>query len=213
MKTENRQTEQRPGSTSISGVRSNKITLGQLINRQDWITVKGTHICIPSEKEFVHLQFRRFAGCPVCNMHLQSFARRYDELTAAGIHEVVVFHSSAKDLLISEDKIPFDLIADPDKRLYVKFGVESSPRAILNPQAWWPVIRAIVYSLGEIIRKQSAVPPINPAGGSFGLPADFLIDSNGRVIASKYGQHADDQWSVDELLAKVNAKQRTLLPA
>jgi hypothetical protein len=32
------------------------------------------------------------------------------------------------------------------------------------------------------------------------MPADFLIARDGRVIASKYGNHAYDQWSVDELL-------------
>ncbi|WP_259464520.1 hypothetical protein [Streptomyces sp. TLI_171] len=25
----------------------------------------------------LHLQFRRFAGCPVCNLHLRSFAVRH----------------------------------------------------------------------------------------------------------------------------------------
>jgi hypothetical protein len=29
----------------------------------------------------------------------------------------------------------------------------------------------------------------------------FLIDPGGRVLASKFGAHAYDQWSVDELLA------------
>lgn len=33
-----------------------------------------------------------------------------------------------------------------------------------------------------------------------GLPADFLIDPDGTVAATHYGHHADDQWSVDELL-------------
>jgi N-methylhydantoinase A/oxoprolinase/acetone carboxylase beta subunit len=33
------------------------------------------------------------------------------------------------------------------------------------------------------------------------MPADFLIGSDGTVIAARYGKHADDQWSVDELLA------------
>lgn len=31
-------------------------------------------IHVPGPK-FTHLQFRRFAGCPVCNLHLRSFAR------------------------------------------------------------------------------------------------------------------------------------------
>ena len=37
-------------------------------------------------------------------------------------------------------------------------------------------------------------------------PADILIDTNGMVIDAKYGKHAGDQWSVDELLhyAKAN---------
>jgi hypothetical protein len=33
-----------------------------------------------------------------------------------------------------------------------------------------------------------------------GLPADFLIDPDGSVVAVHYGRHADDQWSVDQLL-------------
>jgi hypothetical protein len=45
------------------------------------------------------------------------------------------------------------------------------------------------------------IPPLNPKGGSLGLPADFLIATDGRVLACKYGSHAFDQWSVDEILA------------
>jgi hypothetical protein len=33
-----------------------------------------------------------------------------------------------------------------------------------------------------------------------GLPADFLIGPDGRVLAARYGKYVDDQWSVDELL-------------
>jgi hypothetical protein len=50
-------------------------------------------------------------------------------------------------------------------------------------------------------------PPANlhPTGGGLGLPADFLIDTDGRVIACKHGHHAYDQWSVDELLGHARA--------
>ena len=30
--------------------------------------------------------------------------------------------------------------------------------------------------------------------------ADFLIEPGGRILACKYGSHAYDQWSVDEIL-------------
>ena len=43
-------------------------------------------------------------------------------------------------------------------------------------------------------------PAARQPGGRLGLPADFLIAPDGRTVARKYGRHAYDQWSVDELL-------------
>ena len=117
-----------------------------------------------------------------------------------GIHEVVIFHSTIDDLLHYERDLPFAVIADPDKRLYGEFGVERSPRALLDPRAWMPIARAVLHSVLQTIREGRPVPPVMPHGGSLGLPADFLIASDGRVLALKYGRHADDQWSIDELL-------------
>jgi hypothetical protein len=43
----------------------------------------GAPVSIPSTSHrLVHLQFRRFAGCPICNLHLRSIAVRHDELVA-----------------------------------------------------------------------------------------------------------------------------------
>ena len=39
------------------------------------------------------------------------------------------------------------------------------------------------------------------SGGPLGLPGDFLIQPSGQIKAAKYGTHAYDQWSVDELIA------------
>ena len=87
----------------------------------------------------VHLQLRRFAGCPICHLHLRSFVRRHAEIAAAGIREVVVFHSPAEELAPHASGFPFPLVADPEKRLYAELGVESSPRALLDPRAWLPI--------------------------------------------------------------------------
>jgi hypothetical protein len=56
-------------------------------------------------------------------------------------------------------------------------------------------------AIGDAIAKRRAPIPASPAKGGLGLPADVLIDADGRVVAVKYGEHAYDQWSVDELLA------------
>lgn len=100
----------------------------------------------------------------------------------------------ADELRPHTDDIPFAVVADPDKRLYVEFGVERSPRALLNPRVWGPIVRAVVSGLWQVAR------------GRERLPADFLIAPDGCVLAAKYGEHAYDQWSVDELLEPAAAR-------
>ena len=161
------------------------------------LSVTGERVSLPPSEGLVHLQFRRFAGCPICNLHLQSIVRRHDEIEAAGIREVVFFHSPEEELAKYTADLPFATVADPDKRYYRQFGVESSPRAVLDPRAWTAVIRGVALTaLGRF-----RAPAVHQDGGHLGLPADFLIDTDGTVIAKKHGIHANDQWSVDELLA------------
>jgi len=190
--------------------RRGKLEVGTVLESHDWETISGEHVRVPHETDFVHLQFRRFAGCPVCNLHLHSFARRHSEIVDAGVREVVVFHSSREALLEHAADLPFSIIADPRKELYGEFGVESSLWALLDPRAWLPIIRGVAHSALRILTRRGRVPSLTPAGGRLGLPADFLIANDGRVLAVKYGSHAYDQWSVDELLALT--QQATQIP-
>ncbi|MFE9565721.1 peroxiredoxin-like family protein [Streptomyces sp. NPDC006487] len=161
---------------------------------------------VPDPERLVHLQFRRFAGCPVCHLHLRSVVRRHAEIEAAGIREVVLFHSSAEELRPHVADFPFAVIADPRQRLYREFGVESSPRSLLDPRAWGPVLWAIARSAAEVGRGRERLPSPRQPNGRLGLPADLLIGRDGRVLAAKYGEHVYDQWSVDELLRLAAAR-------
>jgi hypothetical protein len=191
------------------------LNAGDTIEPHQFEALSGESVPVPDPEHLIHLELRRFAGCPVCNLHLRSVVVRNDELKAAGIREVVVFHSSAEDLHKYQAELPFDVIPDPDRKLYTEFGVESKPKAILSPAAWPAIFKGLGRSIAATIKGQEHAPPIKPAGGSTGLPGDFLIASDGRVIASKYGEHAFDQWSVDEVLslAKDAASGSTAAPA
>ncbi|MEO3923652.1 peroxiredoxin-like family protein [Micromonosporaceae bacterium B7E4] len=171
-----------------------------VVPARDLTPVTGAALPVPDPDRLVHLQFRRFAGCPVCNLHLRSIVVRHGEIEAAGVREVVVFHSPADELAEHVADLPFAVIADPDKRLYAEFGVESARRALFDPRAWLPILRAVLRSTWAIVRRRERPPATVPHGGRFGLPADFLIAPDGRVLASRYGEHVYDQWSVDELL-------------
>jgi len=176
----------------------NEVKAEDVLNRRELVDIHGDLVRVPDLRRLVHLQFRRYAGCPVCNLHLRSIALRHDEILAAGIHEVVVFHSSAETMLGFQGGLPFAAIADPEKKLYAEFGVEKmSPMAALmaalSPRSWRAAGRALMRA-----------PSLRGAAGRgeehLGLPADFLIGPDGRVLAARYGKYVDDQWSVDELL-------------
>jgi peroxiredoxin len=179
-----------------------EVNVGSLLKHRELLTIHGEPVQIPEPDRLVHLQFRRYAGCPICNLHLRSITQRHEEILAAGIGEVVVFHSSAETMLGFQGELPFAVVADPDKKLYAEFGVESSLKAVLNPGAFLTGFRA-----------RSVVHSVRGAMGigekHLGLPADFLIAPDGRVLAASYGKHANDQWSVDELLdlAKPHSRQ------
>jgi len=190
-----------------------QVNVGSLLEHRKLLTIHGDPVQLPEPERLVHLQFRRYAGCPICNMHLRSVSQRHEEIRAAGIREVVVFHSSAETMLEFQGELPFAVIADPAKKLYAEFGVQSSLKAVLNPRAPLAGFRA-----------RSVVHSVRGAMGigekHLGLPADFLIAPDGRVLAAKYGKYASDQWSVDELLdlAKLHSRQlaapaRTPAPA
>lgn len=161
--------------------------------------IDGTPVPLPDPDRLVHLQFRRFAGCPICTLHLRSIVARHDQIEAAGIREVVVFHSPTEDLLVHAGDLPFAVIADPRRHLYREFGVESTPRSLLHPGAWPGMVRGSI----ALLRRGDRPPPPRPTGGRLGLPGDFLIAPDGTHLASKLGVHANDQWSVDELLSLV----------
>lgn len=164
-------------------------------------TVVSGPLVLPDPGQVVHLQFRRFAGCPICDLHLAEFIRRHAELEAAGVREVAVFHSDAATLRPFTAGLPFATVPDPGRQLYAAFGVGSSVRALADPRAWPALIAGVVRSLGRVMTGRQPLPSLRPAGGSLGLPADFLIAPGGELIACHYGSHAYDQWSVDEVLA------------
>ena len=151
--------------------------------------VTGEEINLPDPTRLVHLQFRRFVDCPICNTHIAEFRKRARDIEAAGIKEVIVFQSSPKSIRSYQRDVPFFMVGDPKKVHYREFGVETS-LGFARPKALGAAMRGIVH--GHF--------GLRLAGGPLGLPADFLIAPSGRIIAVKYGAHAYDQWSVDELL-------------
>ena len=114
---------------------------------------------------------------------------------------MVIFHSSADALRRYQADLPFAVVADPDRKLYEEFGVESSIRAVLSPR----VAGAIGRGMLKIRSARQVAGSMALTENNLGMPADFLIAPDRAIVARKYGEHADDQWSVDELLRLATA--------
>src|SRR5579864_4559226 len=169
-----------------------KFKPGDIVPATALESVTGESIRFPHSNRLVHLQFRRFVDCPICNTHIAELRGRAREIEAAGIKEVIVFHSSAKSIRSYQKDVPFLLVGDPKKALYKEFGVETSLRFLSSFRALGAWARGIAH--GHFGLRSFS-------GGPLGLPGDFLIAPSGQIKAVKYGTHAYDQWSVDEIIA------------
>lgn len=176
-----------------------KLHAGDVVAARDLPTLEGTPVRVPDVDSIVHLQFRRYAGCPICTTHLRTFTVRHDELKAAGVREVAVFHSEREALRKHRSALPFDVVPDPGRQLYREFGIERSLRAVMHPRSMLAGIQG--WSPARGFRAGG--------GGYLGLTADLLIGPDGKVLASHYGRNAADQWSVDTVLSLAGRHARS----
>jgi hypothetical protein len=115
----------------------------------------------------------------------------------AGITAVVLVCPPDNELRGYQSVLPFAVVADPDWVLYRDFGLETGLGAVTNPRAWWAGIRR-----GAAALRRNHPDRIRMAHSTtyLAIPADFLINPDGTVVAAHYGHHTGDQWSVDRLL-------------
>ncbi len=173
---------------------------GDTVSARVLVASDDSRVAIPPVTGWTHLQFRRFAGCPICSLHLAKLSSRRAEIEAAGVAEVVVFRSSNDALRLYHAEVPFACVADPEGVVYEEFGVRSSPRSLLHPRAMVMYMQGVAAA-GSLLGSFSK-------DDHLGLPADFLVGREGRLAAVHYGEHADDGWLVDDLLAHVRAADR-----
>src|SRR5437660_5577831 len=152
-----------------------KFKPGDIVPATTLESVTGESIKLPDPNRLVHLQLRRFVDCPICNTHIAEMRGRAREIEAAGIKEVIVFHSSARSIRSYQNDVPFGLVGDPKKALSKEFGVKSS-LGFISLKSLGAAMRGIAH--GHFGLRLS--------GGPFGLPGDFLIVPSVRIKAVKF---------------------------
>ncbi|WP_028670608.1 peroxiredoxin family protein [Saccharospirillum impatiens] len=142
----------------------------------------------------VMLSFFRDAACPFCNFRVHELTHRYKSWQDKGLEVVAVFCSPGADVrdYVARHPRPFRLVSDPDLTLYDRYGVEQSSTAL---------IRAMLFKFPRIIKgmKTGGRPRSSPTMKL--VPADFLIDEQGRIVETWYGRDASDHIPLDRVHA------------
>ncbi len=145
----------------------------------------------------VLLKFHRFASCPACRLHHSFWLDGYDKIEETGLPVLAFFHSPMNKISEEVGSAPFELIADPEKKIFKSYGIESSANGFLKIGTWKTMAKSI--SRGFYPR------PHRIDIGVTSFPADFFIDGNGTVAYARYGTHLGDSMSVEDVLEVHNS--------
>jgi thioredoxin-dependent peroxiredoxin len=124
------------------------------------------------------LGFFRFAGCPFCNMRLQSLVERFESYPG-DFTVAAVFDSPVENLALHTRRhnARFPILADESNQYYGEYGVE---RSLMG------VARGIATRLSTLIRPTlKGYIPMRVKRSMTTMPANFLIDADG-IIQQAY---------------------------
>ena len=140
------------------------------------------------------LSFFRYASCPLCNLRVHNLIQQYEALQAKGLDVVAFFQSPPESIrqYVGRQDAPFPIVADPDRVVYARYGVESS----------WP--KFFIGSLRLITVIKAALKGFFPGKmeGSIPLvPADFLIGPDLTIAQVYYGRDISDHMPLEDIKA------------
>lgn len=154
------------------------------------VDIEGHPIHIGKGRRMLLSLFRE-ATCPFCNFRVYELTHNYRAFSSLGLDIVAVFHSSREDVLkfIARQPRPFRMVADPEARAHEAFGIQKS---------FWGKLRAMMLRMPAMLRGLRLTRMQGMRTGNL-MPADFLIDENGKVVETYYGKDAGDHIPIERV--------------
>lgn len=151
----------------------------------DLFDIYGQPIAIGGNGRRTLLSFFRDAACPFCNFRIYELTHHHASLAALGLDIVAVFGSTQAEVLhfVARHPRPFRVAADPVGASHARYGIERS---------LWRKLRAIVTRVPTLLRGLRIVGFAGLNTNNL-MPADFLIDEDGRIVEAWYGKDAGDR--------------------
>lgn len=149
----------------------------------------------------VLLSFFRSAGCPVCNTRVAQLMGNAPRWQEQGLMIVAVYESTKENMLeFVQDKngrkrFPFTIIADPERRFYQSFQVETSLSKMMSGFMKGSVIQMAMK--GNDFSESRTKPKQD--GTMTRIGADFLIDERGIIQTAHYGSFLGDHIPIEDI--------------
>ena len=158
----------------------------------------------PAAGKLLLLSFMRNASCALCNLRVHELIGRHPELQQHGLEVLAIFESPAENIVqhVLRQNVSFPIIADPNGQLYDLYSVETSEEKVT-------ATLGAAWQNSLVKRAEEIGYPLTPEAGSnfYRLPADFLIDGEGRIVAAHYsdavGRHMAFE-TIEDLLPVVS---------
>lgn len=164
--------------------------------------INGNRIEVGNGKP-TYLAFYRDVYCPFCNMHIYRLTNEYEKYQKSGLNLIAIFASNPEDVkkFAQARPRPFKIAAEPSGQLYQVYGVKRSfVRKLLAVLRRFPTLLGGLGKLGLLasIRGMGGLNTNNM------MPADFLIDADGKIIDAYYGKDAADHIPFERIEAFLN---------
>jgi len=145
----------------------------------------------------VFIGFFRHAGCPFCNIRVHALTKVHPELKAKGLEMIFFFESKESVLLRSsfhQEVSPIPLIADPEKKWYAAYGLESSGyKSAVSHLSMFVQTAFKAKSLGVPIHAMADGESIST------MPAEFLIGEGLELKEVHYAERLNDRINIDKI--------------
>ena len=154
------------------------------------VDINGDPVQIGNGKKLLLSLFRE-ATCPFCNYRIYELTHNSPMLSSLGLDIVAVFSSEQSDVLryIAKQPRPFRMVADPVTYIHQAFSVKPS---------FFGKMKAMMFRMPAMIRGMGMVGMKGMATGNL-MPADFLIDEDGTIVETYYGQDAGDHIPMERI--------------
>jgi peroxiredoxin len=153
------------------------------------------------------LCFFRDAACPFCNFRIYELTQHHASLLALGLDVIAVFSSTPEEVkhFVARKPRPFVVISDPTSSAHEAYGIERS---------WWRKWKGVFTRLSTLL-KGLRIVGLAGLNTTNLMPADFLIDEDGKIVEAYYGGDSGDRIPFErvELFLAKGLMKRAEVPA